>query len=295
MKRKCIVTTLVFTILTILNIVPAYAADATVYSQIDTAAIPYQVSPNTYLINSNAVLTWKKYNNVLGYNDAGTQKASEATVEVYENRQGDTIDGSLNYSWTLDGNLLQPINDSNKGPINLGITVTPSGDLVTVAFSTTRIFDGTIQIKLNVSSYFKDGDTISLSYIDGVDTSQVHGTDTSGEEEKPYTVEGLTVQNGMLEFDMSWGGNYTLVKNADVIAAGSDLDETDAAADEKVTDRNEMDPSVLDDTKDMDNETSLINENKVPDTGSGYGFVFYGVAIILTGTCTWFLRKKEIQ
>jgi hypothetical protein len=304
-----IVLTLVFMLV---NAATAFAAD-TAYSQIDTAAVPYQVAPNTYLISQDAVLTWKKYNTILGYNDAGTVKNAEPTVEIYENRQGDTPEGTLCFAWTFDGSVLQPILESKKGPISLGITLKEAEGGLTVAFATTRVFDGKITIKLNVDSYFAEGDKLLLSYVDGVDSSQIHGTDTSTAEVVLPAEADLEVQDGFVEFAISNGGNYTLVK----VAREEEDTESDVTASEEtepgVVDNEtgteeadmitgeagekepgqEMDEKANADISLTADEAALTVVTEAPETGEEEAGELYGIMVLMAGIGLLALKRRS--
>lgn len=334
MKRKKLMTMLLAAILLIaMNALPVLAADAAVYSQVDASSQPYKSSPDTYLITSDSVLTWKKYNTVLGYNDMGTQKEKEPAVEVYEKRTGDKTDGILEFSWTFDGSKLKPISESKKGPIGLGITAAPADDGLSVSFATKRAFDGTVTIKLNVNSYFADGDSLTLAYIDGADSSQIHGSDASMEAVTPYQTGDLTVQEGFIEFSVSSGGNFKLINNAkadnsagesmpsDKAAAGGDAADslpledntaeiTDTVTEKTVeedTDISEADSTLAEaDTEEVpEAEEALAADNEqpaaepvkeVPKTGSDNNyFAVFGLALFAGAGSIILSGKKALK
>jgi len=308
MKRIRRVSIIVLTVaFMLMNAVPALAAESTAYTQVDASSIPYKVSPNTYLITQSAVLTWKKYNTILGFNDMGTAKNAEAITEVYENRVGDTVEGSLNYSWSFEGSVLQPILESKKGPINLGITLSQADNTLSVAYATTRVFDGSITIKLNVAAYFKDGEKLNLTYVSGVDASQIHGTDNSVTGVAPAAEEGLLVQEGCVTYTITCGGNYSLVKAAQEAIVDTTTKVTDSDEAATVTDSDDAaiipdsdDTTLISDATDVtdttDKDTVQVDADtvtKAPTTGSEQHIVLYVVVMLLTGAGLLVFRRKN--
>ncbi len=304
-RKKLVIMGLVSILFMTMNVMSVYTAEAAVYSQVDITSQPYTAAPDTYLITSDSVLTWKKYNTVLGYNDMGTQKVKEPVVEVYEKRSGDKVEGTLEYSWTFDGSRLLPIPESKKGPIELGITAVPTEDGLSVCVASKRVFDGTVTIKLNVSSYFTDGDSYSLSYIDGVDKSQLHGSNSGTEEVLPYQTEDLMVKEGFIVLSVSNGGNFKLrksVKTDDSTVESMDTVteksiEEDAAISE--VEASSVEANVEDGKADKealikDNVKPVVKPvNEVPKTGSDYYYIVVLGLALLSGVGYIMLSGKK--
>lgn len=274
MKSRKLVFTVLFVVLIFnMNVVSSLAAQETVFSKIDATSVPYSEDPDTYLITSDASISWKYFNHILGYNDAGISKESDAVIQIFENRSENVIGSELNYSWEINGKDLFPITEDRKGPIDLGIEVSPMDKGVMVSFATTRVFEGEIAIKLNVSDYINDGSEVSLMYIDGVDHSQIHGSDTNIEEIEPLIDHNISVNDGFIEFHIHYGGNYSLLRNAEVIE------------DEKLNEAGEAS------AQDLLQEAETMN--KLPKTGGHNNLIIYIMMIVVLGSVLFYIKKES--
>jgi internalin A len=178
-----------------------------------------EADPNTYLINEDTKLTWKRLNQI----------KDDHITECYECREGGKASGKLLYSW-----LFEPAGMTvAEGPYFLGIhrygedrtAALPFGKgALFFSFATKRNFPGKVRIKLLVEDTFTDGGKLYLYYYGGYDSTVLHGgapAESAGEILKTDgAVEemgaDIPVNNGYAEFYVRHGGNYflTLEKTA---------------------------------------------------------------------------------
>ncbi len=203
--------------------VTALGAATEPLTKIDAAAQPYQKEPDTYLISENASMSWKYFNTILGYNEAGTQKSGTPTVKVYEYRSKDTAEQKLQYAWTFYGEKLKPITGDVAGPVSLSVSVKAEADDTVVEFGCKRDFKGTAGVKLYVGDYFKDQDRLTLTYLGGSDSSDIHGPSKAEGIASSVIIKDLTVVQGYIEFDLGYGGTYSLSKET---ATAAEPDKT---------------------------------------------------------------------
>lgn len=174
-----------------------------------TGADPYR-----YLIDEDSRVAWK---HLLDLRDQGS-------AEVYEYRDGHTVDGDLRYSFTFSGPDISP---HVSGPYFLAIRTydreATEGlpgypGAMFFSFATKRDFPGKTAVTLNVSDKFSDGARLDLTYYGGYDATVIHGAAPPVARDEILQVasgvvrvaEGLTVDRGLVAFDVRYGGNYVL-------------------------------------------------------------------------------------
>ncbi|SEW46195.1 LPXTG cell wall anchor domain-containing protein [[Clostridium] fimetarium] len=294
-KRKRVISVvLIFVLIMSLNLVSAMAADASAFASISTSSIPYATGPNTYLITADSSMSWKKFNTIQGYDMLGTIKSDATKVEVFENRVGDTIAGKLNYSWKIDGQKCAPIVEANKGPIYLQITSTSIENGLSVKFKSKRLFYGEISIKLNVADSYIDGTHLTLNYVDGVDGSQIDGSNKVVPVIAATKVEGIVVEGGYIVFNVKNGGNYTLTKEAIVETPTIQAPTSQDAGIVPIQLATENTNTMLA-AENADTTISTVKEadNSSPKTGSTEIYYVFIILMVISGVSISLLAKKK--
>lgn len=171
-------------------------------------------TPKRYLIGDDSKVTWKHLNEL----------KEKKIWEVYEKREGDEEEGKLEYQYTINPTeLLAP-----EGPYFLGIRSYDNNaakelfsieDAVYLSFATKRDFPETLEITYYVGEQWKDGESISIYYYGGYDSTVVHSEapiveedEISQFEEVKLVNENLIVKNGYITMKIDYGGNYILTK-----------------------------------------------------------------------------------
>ena len=207
--------------------IPIEQEKAQVYSEIKDDCIPYAGKDipgaiRYFLISKSreTKVTWKHLNTVAGYDWFGLQSnGNSPLIECYENRQGDTPSGILNYSWLVYGGNLTPIREESQGPYFLDINLNKiTEDKVKVMFTCQRDWPGPVTITLDVGDYFKAGDELTLTYKDGCgNNDQMHGTMKYDSNHTHNTViEKIFVSGRTISFEISHGGNFELTRKGGV-------------------------------------------------------------------------------
>lgn len=156
-------------------------------------------------------------------------------VIVFENREGNTVDGTLLSSYTMNTAQRDPnyLNETWTYAFRFGpyvATDTSTGDLrfATASKGSFSLYFPTYQFKLNVAELTKSldekqqahpGDTVSVTYYGGYDSSQTSRgtnytidfakTDTNTEFDKSFVVDA----DGFITIDpLPTGGNYVVKK-----------------------------------------------------------------------------------
>lgn len=172
--------------------------------------------PYRYFIDEKSKVAWKHL----------LDNRQDGISEVYECRENNAIDGTLIYSYTMDA---KDILANVSGPYFLeirfydekatkGLPGYPNA--MFFSFATKRDFPGKTKVTINVSNRFKDGEKINLTYYGGYDSTVIHGAAPIVAEDEIRQVdtnaaliaEELMVENGLVAFDVRYGGNYLLHK-----------------------------------------------------------------------------------
>jgi len=181
--------------------------DVSPYSGSGSSNDPYK-----YLFDIDSKVTWKHLNMV---------KASDYT-EIYENRVGNTADGTLRYSWKFSADKIT----TAEGPYFLGITFY-DGDIVKglpggaqakyFSFLNKRDLPGLATVKMYVGDQFQNNTKLELYYYGGYDSTVLHGSspiidsnEIIMQDKLTNIATRLTVNNGYVEFIIRYGGNYFL-------------------------------------------------------------------------------------
>ncbi|MEL7568431.1 MAG: leucine-rich repeat domain-containing protein [Dehalobacterium sp.] len=216
MRMKIFVLMLV-TGLIILGVFPVQGTETT--RVIGEAAAPIdgqgtEEKPYRYLIDENFKVAWKHL----------IDNHEQGITEVYEYRDGYTGEGKLCYSYTFRG---QDISPQASGPYFLEIRIY-DGEAVKglpgypkamfFSFATKRDFPGKTAVTLNVGDKFSEGTKLHLTYYGGYDPTVIHGAAPVAAQDEIRQVGSevveiagdLTVSQGLVTFDLRYGGNYVL-------------------------------------------------------------------------------------
>jgi uncharacterized repeat protein (TIGR02543 family) len=203
-------------------------------------------------------LTFRVLNLITGYDINGKKYNKTPHYIVLEDR--DTSTGQLKASFTIDGRRLKPCDSDGwfRSPRTYGIALNPSDALINGQFdmhaiyssihyperraaalkklkavredekrvlmqhTQMRDFPGPITFKLDVSKYFKDGDTVNINYLLGAAKIDLfHGIHIKNEYAlaiEPIYFKNDTsavVTNGYITVDLRNGGYFELVKKED--------------------------------------------------------------------------------
>ena len=170
--------------------------------------------PYRYLIDENSKVTWKHL----------LDNHANGVTEVYEYRAGHTMDGNLLYSYTFHP---EDITANATGPYFLAIGIYGQEDVqglpgypdaMFFSFATKRDFPGRVEVTLNVGDRFADETKLNLTYYGGYDSTVIHGAAPVAAKDEIRRVDAnvaqiakeLTVAEGMVTFDVRYGGNYIL-------------------------------------------------------------------------------------
>jgi internalin A len=171
-------------------------------------------NPYRYLIDQNSKVAWKHL----------IDNHNNGVTEVYEYREGQKIDGNLVYSYTFHA---QDILTNASGPYFLGIRIYDQEavkglpgypNAMFFSFATKRDFPGKVKVTLNVGDKFPDKTKLNLTYYGGYDSTVIHGPAPVVAKDEIRQIDSnivqianeLTIINGMVTFDVRYGGNYVL-------------------------------------------------------------------------------------
>lgn len=170
--------------------------------------------PYRYLIDESSKVAWKHL----------IDNREQGITEVYEYRDGHTGEGKLRYSYTFRG---QDISPNASGPYFLEVRIydgeTVKGlpgypQALFFSFATKRDFPGKAKVTLNVGDKFAEGTKLDLTYYGGYDPTVIHGAAPVAAKDEIRQVgtevveiaRELTVSQGLVTFDLRYGGNYVL-------------------------------------------------------------------------------------
>jgi internalin A len=170
--------------------------------------------PKVYLIDDDARLTWKHFNDI---REAGI-------TERYEFREAGGEAGEPLYAWTLEPGEL---NAAAEGPYFLGVrfyggaetAALPFGnDAFCFSLATKRNFPGRLKLRLRVGDAFPEGTGLYLYYYGGYDSTVLHGSAPAPSADEILRIDegfeeaatDIAVHGGVAEFYLRHGGNYFL-------------------------------------------------------------------------------------
>ncbi len=187
-------------------------------ASIDDNAEPFKgdgttENPYTYLINGESRAVWKHLVTIKETGDS----------ELYECHENDDIHKNLLYSFLFHPENLKQTPD---GPYYLGLrkydkekTQGLPGYDSSLYFSLAnkREFPGEVQVTLDVSSTFKEGQNLILMYYGGYDGTVIHGAapivmkDEILDVDRSSIIEkDIVVKDGYVKFFVRNGGNFVL-------------------------------------------------------------------------------------
>jgi hypothetical protein len=180
-----------------------------------------------YIVDSSFSISWKLYNQFLGYSVcnitvAGVTPTEGAFASVSKSAGNykspvyftckDTAGKAL-WTWIFDGGkVLSPITYADKSPVKLAATVSASGTTVKASLSMHRDLPGGATLMLYVGDRFKDGDAVTMTYVPGTSGGDYDGgykyTDHA------TVLSGLVVSGGYITVAVPHGGDFTLTAAA---------------------------------------------------------------------------------
>ncbi len=173
--------------------------------------------PYIYLINGDSRVVWKHLVTI----------KEKGKSEIYECHENDNIQGKLLYSYMFNPENLKQTPD---GPYYLGLRkygkektqgLPKSASCLYFSLANKREFPGEVQITLDVSSNFKEGENLTLMYYGGYDGTVIHGAAPIVMEDEILDVDSasivekdIQVIDGYTKFSLRNGGNFVLTTEA---------------------------------------------------------------------------------
>lgn len=170
-------------------------------------------NPYRFLIGGESRVVWKHLVTIKKSGD----------IEVYECHEEDDINKKMLYRYTFNP---QNLKETPDGPYYLGLRkydeektqeLPESKDSLYFSLANKREFPGKVQIMLDVSGKFCEGESLTLMYYGGYDSTVIHGgaptvmADEILDVQVASTIEkNVIVKNGYVRFSVRNGGNFVL-------------------------------------------------------------------------------------
>lgn len=169
--------------------------------------------PYSYLIDGESRVVWKHLVTIKQSGD----------IETYECYEKNDINKRLLYSYMFNPKNLKETPD---GPYYLGLRkygkdktegLPEYKNSLYFSLANKREFPGEVEVCLDVSDTFNDGENLTLMYYGGYDSTVIHGGAPTVMEDEILDVDvsstvgkNIIVENGYAQFSVRNGGNFVL-------------------------------------------------------------------------------------